>query len=65
LLGETQALRQEYGTPLIPSEQAEQAGQTSAARDALGEEAFALAFAAGQAMTLDDSLDYALTGGDK
>jgi predicted ATPase/class 3 adenylate cyclase len=65
LLGAAQAIRQEYGTPLIPLEQAEQAGQVSAARDALGEEAFALAFAAGQAMTLDDALDYALTDADK
>jgi hypothetical protein len=39
----------------------ERAKATAAARAALGEEAFAVAWAEGQAMTLEQALDYALT----
>lgn len=64
LLGAAQAVRQDCATPLVPIEQGQQARQTAAIRDALGEEVFAAAFAAGQAMTLDAAMNFALTEGD-
>ncbi len=65
LRGAAQAVRQDCAVPLVPVEQAEQARQMASVRDALGEEVFAPAFAAGQAMTLDAALRFALTeGGD-
>ncbi len=64
LQGAAQALRQDCAAPLAPVEQAEQARQRTDTRLALGEEAFAPAFAAGRALSLDAAMDFALTEGD-
>ena len=54
------ALRETIGCPLSPVEHEKQEREMTAARDALGEDAFALAWAQGQAMTLEQAIEQAL-----
>ena len=61
LLGAAEALRQVLGAPLPPVERPEYAATVQAARTALGEAAFADAWAAGQAMTLEEAIAEALS----
>jgi predicted ATPase len=64
LLGAALARREAAGKPLEPSWRAECDQLILAARGALTEEAFAAAWAEGQAMTLEQALDYALQEAD-
>ncbi|MFI7697787.1 BTAD domain-containing putative transcriptional regulator [Nonomuraea sp. NPDC049480] len=57
LLGLAAAARDHHQTPLGPWERAEVERMTALARDALGEEAFAAAYADGAALKLDDALN--------
>ena len=61
LYGAMGALRVEIGAPLAPIEQADHDAAVAEARAALGEVAFAAAWDKGQAMTLDEAVEYALT----
>jgi predicted ATPase/class 3 adenylate cyclase len=60
LLGAAEALREAISAPLPPAEHAEHDRSVAAVRTALGEEAFAAACAAGQAMSLEDAVALAL-----
>jgi predicted ATPase len=60
LLGAAAALRAGIGTPLPPSERAAQERTVATARAALGEDAFAAAWAKGQTMPLEQAIAYAL-----
>src|SRR5436309_1522975 len=60
LWGAAESLRQSLGLPLPPNEREEYDRHRSAAREALGEEAFAGAWAEGRAMTSEQAIDYAL-----
>jgi predicted ATPase/Tfp pilus assembly protein PilF len=60
LFGAAAALRVTIGAPLPPSERAEQEHQVAAARRALGEAAFAVAWGEGQALTLEEAAAFAL-----
>src|SRR5262249_52335651 len=63
LLGSAEGLREAMGTPLALADRAEHdrtvAATVAAAREALGEEAFAAAWAEGQAMPLEEAIEYA------
>ena len=61
LWGAAQRLRKEIGFPLPPDEQDEYDRAVAAAREALGEEAFAAAWEEGRAMTLEQAVAYACT----
>jgi predicted ATPase/DNA-binding XRE family transcriptional regulator len=60
LLGAAEAGRAAIGAPLPPADRAEHAATAQAARAALGDDAFAAAWAAGQALTLDQAAAGAL-----
>jgi non-specific serine/threonine protein kinase len=60
LLGAATALRERLGAPLSGPDQAELAQAVAAARAALGAEAWATAFAAGKALTLEEAIAEAL-----
>jgi hypothetical protein len=60
LFGAAEGLREAMGAPLPPSDRAEYDRDVAAARTALGEEAFAAAWQAGRAMSLDDAVAFAL-----
>jgi hypothetical protein len=60
LWGAAAALREAIGAPLPPSEREKYEREVGAARAALGEEAFASAWAEGEAMTLEQAIAYAL-----
>jgi predicted ATPase/class 3 adenylate cyclase len=60
LWGATSAVRERIGAPLTPEEHADQERLLAAARAALGEEAFAAAWAAGRAMPLEQAIAAAL-----
>jgi tetratricopeptide (TPR) repeat protein len=60
LLGAAAALRESIGEALHPVERAEYEGSIAAARAALGEEAFVAAWAAGQALSLEQAIRVAL-----
>ena len=61
LFGAAQALREEAGRPMSPLDLAEHERQHDVVRRALGDERFAAAWATGQAMSLDEAIQYALT----
>jgi tetratricopeptide (TPR) repeat protein len=61
LLAAAEALRQAVGAPRLPDEQAEYEQGVDQVRPALGEDAFATAWAGGQAMTLDEAVALALS----
>ena len=60
LAGAAEALRAAIGLTVEPFERGIYERAVAAAQAALGEEAFAAAFAAGQRMTLDEAVAYAL-----
>jgi hypothetical protein len=60
LLGAAAALRAGRGMPLPPNERAAQERTVAAARAALGEDAFAAAWAQCQRMSLEQAIAYAL-----
>jgi predicted ATPase/DNA-binding SARP family transcriptional activator len=60
LFGAVERLGATIGAPMAPIERAECERDTAAARAALGEPAFAAAWAAGQALTLEETIAYAL-----
>jgi non-specific serine/threonine protein kinase len=60
LLGAAAAVRETLGAPPPPEERAETEQGVAAARAALGEERWAAAFAAGQALTLEQAIAEAL-----
>jgi len=62
LLGAEQVLREEVGYQIFPTVRADYEQAVAAARAQLGEEAFAAAWAAGRALTLEQALAYALEG---
>jgi hypothetical protein len=60
LFGTATALREAIGAPRPSVERTLTEQEVATARQALGEEAWAAAFAAGQAMTLDEAIAQAL-----
>src|SRR5437879_6924151 len=60
LFGAAEALRAAIDTPLAPGERADYDRYVAATHAALGQEAFAAAWEAGRAMTLDDAMAFAL-----
>ena len=60
LLGASAALREEMGASLSPIVRADHDHAATAAREALGEEAFEVAYAAGRAMPFEEYIPYAL-----
>ena len=64
LLGAAAALRAALGSPLMPDDQPRHDKSVAAARAALGADAFAAAWAAGQEMDWEQAADYALGDGD-
>jgi predicted ATPase len=60
LCGAAAALRKAIGVPRPPADQDDYDRRVAAARDTLGEEAFAAAWSAGQAMSIEDAIRYAL-----
>src|SRR5262249_45816271 len=62
LWGAAEALRQALGVPLPPNERTGYERHRAATQAALGEEAFASAWAAGRQMSLEEALSYALHG---
>ena len=63
LLGAAETVREAGGFALPPAHRAEHDRSVAAVRARLGEEAFASAWAAGRAMTLEEAVDYALSPG--
>ena len=63
LFGAAEALRQSIGSPLPDAERRDYERDVSAARAALGEEAFAAGWAEGRAMPLEDAIEFALGRG--
>jgi non-specific serine/threonine protein kinase len=59
LFGAGEGLRGAMGVPLHPADRAEHDRSVAAVRAALGEAAFAAAWAAGRAMTLEQAVDFA------
>jgi hypothetical protein len=60
LFGAAEALRAAIGSPIPPIERAEYERAVAASRTALGEAAFAAAWAEGRAMTLERAVEFAL-----
>jgi non-specific serine/threonine protein kinase len=63
LWGAAEALREPLGAPLLPREQEEHDDGVAALREALGEAAFAAAWAEGRSMSMEQALAYALEEG--
>ena len=61
LIGAAAALREGPGRPVSPLDLAERERQLASIRQALGDRGFAEAWAAGQAMSLEQAVEYALT----
>src|SRR5207248_2474102 len=64
LWGAAQRLREEMDAPLPASERQRQERDEAAAREALGEKAFPAAWAEGGALSLEEAIQYALSGED-
>ena len=62
LLGASDALREALTTPLHGSDALEHRSAVSAAREMLGDSAYAAAYAEGQSMTPADAVKYAVAG---
>ena len=60
LFGAVERLGATIGAPMVPIERTECERDTAAARVALGEPAFAAAWTAGQALSLEETIAYAL-----
>ena len=65
LLGASATQREVLGAPQPPQEQADVKQAVARARAALGEEAWAVAFAAGEALSLGEAIAEALGAADK
>ena len=65
LWGAAEALRQFIGSREAPASRTTRERLMTAAREQLGEEAFAAAWAAGQAMTMEQAIELALQSGAK
>jgi len=65
LWGAAEALRESLGLPLPPNEREDYDRHRTAAREALGEEAFAGAWAEGRTMTPEQATAYALQEGEE
>jgi hypothetical protein len=61
LFGAAEGGRDAIGAPLPPAERSEHDRSVAAARAALGDEAFAAAWAEGRTMTFERAIAYALT----
>jgi tetratricopeptide (TPR) repeat protein len=61
LWGAAAALRETIGSPLPPAAQEQHEREMMAVRETLGEDAFAAAWAKGQAMTMEQAIEYALS----
>ncbi len=64
LLGAGAAVDPRFATMLIPDLRVEAAQMTARARSVLGEDAFSAAWAEGQAMTLEEAVEYAFGEND-
>ncbi len=64
LWGAAEALREEIGSPLEQEEQARYDQDVAAARQALGDDAFAMDWAEGRAMSMEQAIQYALSDVD-
>jgi predicted ATPase/DNA-binding CsgD family transcriptional regulator/DNA-binding XRE family transcriptional regulator/Tfp pilus assembly protein PilF len=64
LVGAAAALREAIGAPLSPSERATRERWLASARDVLGEQASALAWAEGRAISLEQAMAHARSDGD-
>ena len=62
--GAASALRESIGSPQTPAEQETTDKTMGAVREALGGGAFAAAWDAGRAMTLEQAVEYALSEGE-
>lgn len=62
LFGAAHALREAIRTHLTPAEREENDQRIAFVRETLGEDAFTADWDAGRAMTLDEAVEYALTG---
>ena len=60
LWGAEQRLREEIGLTIPPAGQEDYEKQVSALREALGDEAFSVAWAEGRALTMEQAIEYAL-----
>lgn len=60
LWGAAEALREEIGTPLPPSQRVKYEGLVSETRADMNENAFAAAWAEGRAMTMEQAIEYAM-----
>ena len=60
LFGAAEGLREVMGAPLPPADRAGRDRSVAAVRSALGEEAFAAAWAEGRAMSLEAAVAFAL-----
>jgi non-specific serine/threonine protein kinase len=60
LTGAAEALRESIGAPLAPAGRADYDHTVAAAREGLGEKAFASVWAEGRTMTLEQAIEYAL-----
>ena len=60
LLGAAMTMRMQVGAPLMEANQEETERETAAARQVLGEEAWATAYAAGRALSLEEAIAEAL-----
>jgi hypothetical protein len=63
LFGAAEGLRAAMGAPLPPADRTEHDRSVAAVRSALGEEAFAAAWAEGRALTLEAAITLALEAG--
>src|SRR5207249_753697 len=64
LAGAAEGLREAMGAPLPPADRAEHERSVGAARTALGEAAFASAWAEGRTLSLEAAVAFALVEGD-
>jgi tetratricopeptide (TPR) repeat protein len=60
LFAAAEAIRLAIGNVVVPADQAEHNSAVAAVRQALGEDAFAAAWRAGAALTIEQAIDYAL-----
>ncbi|MCW3099618.1 MAG: adenylate/guanylate cyclase protein [Chthonomonadaceae bacterium] len=60
LWGAAAMLRETIGSPLPPADREKQEHEAAAVREVLGEDAFALAWTEGRAMTMEQAIEYAM-----
>lgn len=64
LFGAAEALRKAIGTPIPPSDRGEYDQSVASVRARLGEETFAAAWEESRAMSMEETINYALEEGD-